>query len=110
MNNTWRVRAVLTLLSDVPLKEANAVLFDVKQRLEVKQPVKDVESTVCPNTYRKPRLTKIESDPEVKAFILSIPYMPQAEILLACRERFGNTRTPSKSGLSRFLVSSRKVK
>lgn len=110
MNNTWRVKAILTLLSGIPLKEANAVLFDVKQRLEVKQPVKDVENTVCPNAYRKPRLTKIESDPEVKEFILSTPYMPQAEILLGCRERFGNARTPSRTGLSRFLTKLRKTK
>lgn len=110
MNNTWRVKAILTLLSDMPLNEANAVLFDVKQGLEVEQPVTAIESTVCANSYRQPRLSKIERDAEMKAFILSIPYMPQAEILLACRERFGSARAPSRTGLSRFLIASRTIR
>jgi hypothetical protein len=107
MNNQWLQTAILKLISGLPLQEAESVLFEVKQRLVVYQPVANIEKTVCPNTYRKPRLSKIERDAEMKEFILSLPYLNQADVIRACGERFGKARAPSSSGLSLFLMKQR---
>ena len=107
MNNDWVVKATLKLLSGLPQQDAESVLFDVKQQLEVYQPVANIEKTVCANAYRKPRLSKIERDVEMKEFILSLPYLNQTDVLRACEKRFGKARTPSLSRLSAFLKKQR---
>lgn len=110
MNNTWRVKAILSLLSGLPIKDAHTILFQAKQRLEVKNIQVEAQANNCANAYRQPRTSKIDSDPELRDFILSMPYMPQDEILRACRNSFGDSRAPSRSGLSRFLTKLRKTK
>lgn len=110
MNNAWRVKAILALLSGLTLKDAHAVLCEAKQQLEIKKVTPEVEKPVCPNAYRQPRQSKIERDDEVKALILSLPYMNQAEVIRACERQFGASRTPSRSGLHRFLQNQRSIK
>lgn len=49
-------------------------------------------------------LTKIDRDPELRDFILSINQRyTKADIVRLCVEKFGKDRAPSYSGLSRFV-------
>lgn len=110
MNNQWLPTAILKLLSGLPLQEANAILHETKQLLEVKPAsVITAETVTCANAFRRGRKTKLEQYPEVKDFILSLPYLSQSEILLACKERFGLKKIPSRSSLCRFLKALRGV-
>lgn len=110
MNNQWLHTAILKLLSGLPLQDANAVLHETKQLLEV-QPANDIgaETVTCANAFRRGRQTKLDRYPEVKEFILNLPYSNQGDILHACQKRFGVKKSPSRSSLCRFLKGLRGV-
>ena len=56
----------------------------------------------CPVCREQP--TTIDSDPQMKAFILSLKISQTLdEIVSLCEERFGSQRSPSKSGLLRYI-------
>ena len=47
--------------------------------------------------------SKIDSDPELRAFIYQLPvHTSQKEILRLCIEKFGKDRAPSQSAISRY--------
>ncbi|MBI2354255.1 MAG: hypothetical protein HYV06_04350 [Deltaproteobacteria bacterium] len=54
---------------------------------------------------RRPgQISRIEKDPEIKAFIHSLDrYYPGPDLLALLEQRFGKKRTPSKSSLGRYL-------
>lgn len=50
------------------------------------------------------RLTRIERDRELRAFVdARIGTMSQTDLAAACRSRFGRKRAPSLSGLNRYI-------
>lgn len=110
MANAWIVTAILKLLSGLPQKEAKGLLQQASQHFEIEKQLDAIPREFCANTFRQPRKTKIGSDPEVEQFILSLPYLNQADILTACKARFGSERTPSSAGLSRYLRAQRAIK
>lgn len=110
MNNVWIVKSILKLVSGLSSEEAHSLLLQAKQRIDIKEPEVSLEYQSCPNTFRAAGRTKIDRDPEMKTFILGLPYMAQAEVINACTERFGAKRAPSRSGLNRFLMMQRAIK
>jgi len=49
-------------------------------------------------------ISRVENDPEIKAFIHSLDrYYSSPDLLAMIEKRFGKERTPSKSGLGRYL-------
>lgn len=55
--------------------------------------------------FKRPR-SRIANDPELMAFIAQrAANTTQTEILAACRQQFGTDRSPSMSGLNRFIHS-----
>lgn len=108
MNNQYLIMAIAKLLQGLEKHEAMTVLTEAKLSLNFdKSPLPELKQ--CANTYRRGQPTKISQDPEVEAFILSLPYMKQTEILAEVAAKFGADRTPSRSGLSRYLMMKRKA-
>lgn len=59
---------------------------------------------------RKGRLNKISKNPEMEAFINSLPYyLEQKEILAKVIEKFGADKAPSRTGLCRYFMALRKT-
>ncbi|MCG9722678.1 hypothetical protein [Shewanella sp. Isolate7] len=108
MNNQYLTMAIAKLLQGLEKHEAMTVLTEAKLSLNFdKSPLPELKQ--CANTYRRGRPNKITKDPEVEAFILSLPYMEQKEILARVEAKFGAARTPSRAGLSRYLMMKRKA-
>lgn len=58
--------------------------------------------------HRPGRPGKIESDPEVKAFVdANLPRMTFRELARACRDKFGAARAPGRSAVHRYWQSRR---
>lgn len=65
--------------------------------------VDDQSNTTGSIPFKRPR-SRIANDPEMMHFIIqSAATTTQTEILAACRQRFGESRSPSMSGLNRFI-------
>ena len=67
---------------------------------ELSQPIYPIN----PNLVRRPRggVSKIERDPEIKAFIYNLPmYLTVIQIAEECKKKFGIKRAPSKSAVHR---------
>lgn len=108
MNNQYLIMAIAKLLQGLEMREALTVLIEAKRSLNFdKSPVPKLKQ--CANTFRRGRPNKITKDPEVEAFILSLPYMEQKEILARVEAKFGAARTPSLAGLSRYFMTGRKA-
>ena len=107
MNNQYLTIAIAKLLQDLEEQDAMAIL-DAAMLLNFdKSSLHGLNQSA--NTYRRGRQTKISLDPEVEAFIYSLPYMKQTEILAKVKAKFGAARTPSRAGLSRYFMALRKT-
>lgn len=107
MNNQYLTMAIAKLLQDLDEQEAMAVL-DAAMLLNFdKSSLQGLNQSA--NTYRRGRQNKISQDPEVEAFIFSLPYMKQTEILARVEAKFGSVRTPSRAGLSRYFMKRRQA-
>lgn len=56
--------------------------------------------------HRPGNPARIPADPELQAFVdAALPEMTYAQVVTACRERFGDQRAPSKSAIGRYWAS-----
>lgn len=110
-NGTGLVDQIAAQLAAVPTLEALQALVDVQQRI-LRQTVERDDGalarpwTLCPVAIRRPtgRVSIIESDPEIFAFITGLTeYKSIKAIVAMCIERFGPERSPSARSVHRFL-------
>lgn len=102
------VPALLAIVKDLAPRDAIAALIETAHALPNAD---NAEFIIFPssasNLIRRTkggRLSKIESDPELKSFLLAVyGYHTIMELVRMCQEKFGMERAPSKSGLQRFI-------
>lgn len=103
---------VIKALESMTVNDALTVLHSafgivINENINVSHP--DLSQPIYPynpNLTRRPRggISKVERDPEIKAFIHSLPkYLSVIQIAEQCRVRFGKERAPGKSAVHRYL-------
>ncbi|MGR3043920.1 primosomal protein [Vibrio vulnificus] len=99
-------------MKTVKEKNAQKQIMEILLQLNVIEAT-NVISAICSSLgqethnfqKRNNRKTKIELDREVYEFImgLDLDFIAQKDVLVACVEKFGKERAPSRTGLSRAL-------
>ncbi|CAM4040195.1 MULTISPECIES: hypothetical protein [Vibrio] len=99
-------------MKTVKEKDAQKQIMEILLQLNVIEATK-VLSAICRSLgqeglnfqKRNSRKTKVELDREVYEFIMSqdLEFITQKDVLVACVEKFGKERAPSRTGLSRAL-------
>ncbi|EGR4316045.1 primosomal protein [Vibrio cholerae] len=86
---------IVKILSSLNVYQAKNVLDSVYRSVSFVTP----ESTRIPNNYK----SKIDSDRELHDFIMSLDleFLHQKDVLLACIDKFGKKRAPSRTSLNR---------
>ena len=104
MKNEWAVTAMMKLLAGLTKAEVQDV-FDTFNR----QTGNDLpNAALCPkfpNQGRRKKLSKIDANPKLAAFLKSLPYMSIENQIEACKAKFGKKASPSRSSLHRWLQS-----
>tara|TARA_R110002033_G_scaffold17587_1_gene47664 strand:- start:11397 stop:11732 length:336 start_codon:yes stop_codon:yes gene_type:complete len=110
MNNQYLAEVINKLLVGLSNCEIQQVLTQVSldQQCSIYEQ-SNSNFAFSTNIYRRKRATKISKDPEVEAFIHSLPYMEQTEMLEQIRAKYGSDRAPSRTGLSRYFMALRKT-
>ncbi|WP_029132704.1 hypothetical protein [Sedimenticola selenatireducens] len=104
-----KARDIVAALIDVAGMDAmmivnQALSIILRESLTVSPPPGSQVYPFNPNLIRRGRVSKIDADPAVKAFIHSLPvYHGVARISALCVERFGKARAPSKNTVHRYL-------
>ncbi|MDA5312304.1 MULTISPECIES: hypothetical protein [Vibrio] len=86
---------IVKTLSSLNVYQAKNVLDSVYRSVSSGK----LEVTPVPSYYK----SKIDSDRELHDFILSLDleFLPQKDVLLACIDKFGKERAPSRTSLNR---------
>jgi hypothetical protein len=93
---------IYELVKGLPNNEALKALHLATGRILQKSRIQAIESWVI-TPKRTPR-SRIEKDPEIKEFLLSQTEPSTiAQLLAEISSRFGEDRTPSKTGLARWF-------
>lgn len=93
---------IYELVKDLPNNEALKALHLATGRILQKSKIQAAEFWVI--TPRRAPQSRIEKDPEIKEFLLSQTEPSTISQLLAeISSRFGEDRTPSKTGLARWF-------
>lgn len=93
---------IYELVKDLPNNEALKALHLATGRILQKSRIQAIESWVI--TPKRTPQSRIEKDPEIKEFLLSQTEPSTISQLLAeISRRFGEDRTPSKTGLGRWF-------
>lgn len=105
-----RARQIIKGLEDVQVNDALSIIhkvlgFVINENLKVSQPgLIETVYPFNPNLIRRHSRSKIDSDPEVKAFIHSLPeHLYLKEIAARCKKKFGKWRAPGKSAVGRYI-------
>jgi len=108
--NEKTVDQILRLISNLDAKSALELLNKTAANI-LKQENDDslngpAITTRGPKIIKHPHMiSKVERDPEVKAFIHNYPEpINKTDLRKLLIEKFGNSRAPSRSGLSRYLL------
>ena len=105
-----QVQSITKFLGSLHALDALQVLNQVSIAVLARAPRSDFDSLEVSQTYkrlsRRGRPSKIDRDPELKAFILSLDdHLFLHEITDKCVRKFGVKRALSRSGLHRFIQS-----
>ena len=103
-----RTRELLTTLGELSVNDALALLGAFLKIAAGKNSGDGPETInpVCaPQLVRRRKLSKIEADPEIKAFIYELPgYHTGYELRDILIKEVGPSRAPTKSSVYRFLL------
>jgi len=107
-----RYEAVLSELSGLPARDALSVLHDAARHVLERCVAGGELGAVAvpePELFEpKRRRSKIELDPEIEEFLLSLRgRYGYVEVAKMCRERFGAARAPGKSSIARWHMKRR---
>jgi hypothetical protein len=110
-NGTGLADRIAAQLAALSTQQALQVLTEVQQRILKASVTRDDEGlsrpwAPCPVAIRSPvgGVSKIESDPEILAFITGLTeYQSLKKIVDLCIRKFGLERSPSKSSVHRYL-------
>lgn len=110
MNNQYLAEVINKLLVGLSQSDIQQVLTKVEHDQKCLGYVpNNLKTEMSVNVHRRGRLCKISKDPEVQAFIHSLPYLEQTDILAEVVAKFGVDRAPSRSGLCRYFMKWRKA-
>ena len=107
MSNDYIVKATKKLLSGLSSEDAASVINQVIEEMDLHMPQLVQNHSEFANAYRQKRRSKLDTDWELRTFVLDLPYLPLSEIVAKCEERFGKKRAPSISAGHRFMQAQR---
>lgn len=109
-----RAQDIELALGQIPVADAFQVLLKAMERIARRAGMSgnlSMPALTSDMSLLNRKRSKIESDPEVRRFIHEYgKSMPYHELAAACRERFGENRAPSKSGIGRYVQKLREQK
>ncbi len=104
-----KAREIVSGLLDMPALDAMMIVIQAiniiaRENIAIGYVPSPPASAFNPYLRRHGQISKIDADPEIKAFIHGISDdMTIKEIAEQCQRRFGKNRAPSKSAVGRYL-------